>query len=225
MFTSYLLNSAGELTTQGAFISIAASVVCGLIIAFLYMYKSEYSRNFAVSLVILPALVAVVITVVNGNLGAAVSVMGAFSLVRFRSAPGSSKDITAIFFAMAAGLANGMGYVVYSAAIVLMVGAVYLILVSTGFGKKGEQLRHLKVLVPESLDYTEIFDDIFDKYVNKAELAKVKTTDLGSIFELNYDIEMKDKAKEKDFIDELRTRNGNLTIICGRPVSRVVEEM
>ncbi len=225
MFTSYLLNSAGELTTGGAFISLIASVICGLVIALLYMYKSNYSRNFVVALVILPALVQVVITVVNGNLGAAVSVMGAFSLVRFRSAPGSSKDITAIFFAMAVGLANGMGYVIYSAAIVLTVGAVYILLMSAGFGAKGERERHLKILVPESLDYTQIFDDIFSRYLNKSDLIKVKTTDLGSVFELNYSIEMKDKGKEKEFIDELRTRNGNLTIVCGRPVSHAAEEI
>ena len=225
MFTSYLLNSAGELTTGGAFISLIASVICGLVIALLYMYKSNYSRNFVVALVILPALVQVVITVVNGNLGAAVSVMGAFSLVRFRSAPGSSKDITAIFFAMAVGLANGMGYVIYSAAIVLTVGAVYILLMSAGFGAKGEKERHLKILVPESLDYTQIFDDIFSRYLNKSDLIKVKTTDLGSVFELNYSIEMKDKGKEKEFIDELRTRNGNLTIVCGRPVSHAAEEI
>ena len=225
MFTSYLLNSAGELTTGGAFISLIASVICGLVIALLYMYKSNYSRNFVVALVILPALVQVVITVVNGNLGAAVSVMGAFSLVRFRSAPGSSKDITAIFFAMAVGLANGMGYVIYSAAIVLTVGAVYILLMSAGFGAKGERERHLKILVPESLDYTQIFDDIFGRYLNKLDLIKVKTTDLGSVFELNYSIEMKDKGKEKEFIDELRTRNGNLTIVCGRPVSHAAEEI
>ena len=225
MFTSYLLNSAGELTTGGAFISLIASVICGLVIALLYMYKSNYSRNFVVALVILPALVQVVITVVNGNLGAAVSVMGAFSLVRFRSAPGSSKDITAIFFAMAVGLANGMGYVIYSAAIVLTVGAVYILLMSAGFGAKGERERHLKILVPESLDYTQIFDDIFGRYLNKSDLIKVKTTDLGSVFELNYSIEMKDKGREKEFIDELRTRNGNLTIVCGRPVSHAAEEI
>ena len=225
MFTSYLLNSAGELTTGGAFISLIASVICGLVIALLYMYKSNYSRNFVVALVILPALVQVVITVVNGNLGAAVSVMGAFSLVRFRSAPGSSKDITAIFFAMAVGLANGMGYVIYSAAIVLTVGAVYILLMSAGFGAKGERERHLKILVPESLDYTQIFDDIFSRYLNKSDLIKVKTTDLGSVFELNYSIEMKDKGREKEFIDELRTRNGNLTIVCGRPVSHAAEEI
>ena len=225
MFTSYLVNAAGELTTGGALISLVASMICGLVIAALYMVRSDYSKNFVIALVILPALVQVVITVVNGNLGASVAVMGAFSLVRFRSAPGSAKDITAIFFAMAVGLANGMGYILYSATIVGIVGVIYLFLTLSGFGEHGVREKHLKVLIPESLDYTTVFDDIFEKYVKRSELTKVKTTDLGSIFELNYQITLKDAKQEKEFLDALRTKNGNLTIICSRPVNRSVEEI
>ncbi|MBO6206704.1 MAG: DUF4956 domain-containing protein [Lachnospiraceae bacterium] len=225
MFTSYLVNAAGELTTEGALISLVASMICGLVIAALYMVRSDYSKNFVIALVILPALVQVVITVVNGNLGASVAVMGAFSLVRFRSAPGSAKDITAIFFAMAVGLANGMGYILYSATIVGIVGVIYLFLTLSGFGEHGVREKHLKVLIPESLDYTTVFDDVFEKYVKRSELTKVKTTDLGSIFELNYQITLKDAKQEKEFLDALRTRNGNLTIICSRPVNRSVEEI
>ncbi len=225
MFTSYLVNAAGELTTEGALISLVASMICGLVIAALYMVRSDYSKNFVIALVILPALVQVVITVVNGNLGASVAVMGAFSLARFRSAPGSAKDITAIFFAMAVGLANGMGYILYSATIVGIVGVIYLFLTLSGFGEHGVREKHLKVLIPESLDYTTVFDDIFEKYVKRSELTKVKTTDLGSIFELNYQITLKDAKQEKEFLDALRTRNGNLTIICSRPVNRAVEEI
>lgn len=225
MFTSYLVNAAGELTTEGALISLVASMICGLVIAALYMVRSDYSKNFVIALVILPALVQVVITVVNGNLGASVAVMGAFSLVRFRSAPGSAKDITAIFFAMAVGLANGMGYILYSATIVGIVGVIYLFLTLSGFGEHGVREKHLKVLIPESLDYTTVFDDIFEKYVKRLELTKVKTTDLGSIFELNYQITLKDAKQEKEFLDALRTKNGNLTIICSRPVNRSVEEI
>ncbi len=225
MFTSYLVNAAGELTTEGALISLVASMICGLVIAALYMVRSDYSKNFVIALVILPALVQVVITVVNGNLGASVAVMGAFSLVRFRSAPGSAKDITAIFFAMAVGLANGMGYILYSATIVGIVGVIYLFLTLSGFGEHGVREKHLKVLIPESLDYTTVFDDVFEKYVKRSELIKVKTTDLGSIFELNYQITLKDAKQEKEFLDALRTRNGNLTIICSRPVNRAVEEI
>ncbi|MBR3103428.1 MAG: DUF4956 domain-containing protein [Lachnospiraceae bacterium] len=225
MFTSYLVNAAGELTTGGALISLVASMICGLVIAALYMVRSDYSKNFVIALVILPALVQVVITVVNGNLGASVAVMGAFSLVRFRSAPGSAKDITAIFFAMAVGLANGMGYILYSATIVGIVGVIYLFLTLSGFGEHGVREKHLKVLIPESLDYTTVFDDIFEKYVKRSELTKVKTTDLGSIFELNYQITLKDAKQEKEFLDALRTKNGNLTIICSRAVNRTVEEI
>ena len=225
MFTSYLVNAAGELTTEGALISLVASMICGLVIAALYMVRSDYSKNFVIALVILPALVQVVITVVNGNLGASVAVMGAFSLVRFRSAPGSAKDITAIFFAMAVGLANGMGYILYSATIVGIVGVIYLFLTLSGFGEQGVREKHLKVLIPESLDYTTVFDDVFEKYVKRSELTKVKTTDLGSIFELNYQITLKDAKQEKEFLDALRTRNGNLTIICSRPVNRSAEEI
>ena len=225
MFTSYLVNAVGELTTGGALISLVASMICGLVIAALYMVRSDYSKNFVIALVILPALVQVVITVVNGNLGASVAVMGAFSLVRFRSAPGSAKDITAIFFAMAVGLANGMGYILYSATIVGIVGVIYLFLTLSGFGEHGVREKHLKVLIPESLDYTTVFDDIFEKYVKRSELTKVKTTDLGSIFELNYQITLKDAKQEKEFLDALRTKNGNLTIICSRAVNRTVEEI
>ncbi|MBR3517039.1 MAG: DUF4956 domain-containing protein [Lachnospiraceae bacterium] len=225
MFTSYLVNAAGELTAEGALISLLASMICGLVIAALYMVRSDYSKNFVIALVILPALVQVVITVVNGNLGASVAVMGAFSLVRFRSAPGSAKDITAIFFAMAVGLANGMGYVLYSATVVGVVGVIYLLLTLSAFGERGVKEKHLKVLIPESLDYTTVFDDVFAKYVKRSELTKVKTTDLGSIFELNYQITLKDAKQEKEFLDALRTKNGNLTIICSRPVNRAVEEI
>ena len=225
MFTSYLVNAAGELTTEGALISLVASMICGLVIAALYMVRSDYGKNFVIALVILPALVQVVITVVNGNLGASVAVMGAFSLVRFRSAPGSAKDITAIFFAMAVGLANGMGYILYSATIVGIVGVIYLFLTLSGFGEHGVREKHLKVLIPESLDYTTVFDDVFEKYVKRSELIKVKTTDLGSIFELNYQITLKDAKQEKEFLDALRTKNGNLTIICSRAVNRTVEEI
>lgn len=225
MFTNILLDAAGTATTVGALGCLVASLICGLIISLLYMYKSEYTRSFVIGLILLPALVQIVITVVNGNLGASVAVMGAFSLIRFRSVPGTSKDITFIFFAMATGLANGMGYVVYSGATVALLALIYLLLVSLHYGEGSRNEKSLKVLIPESLDYTSVFDDIFEEYLSNSELIKVKTEDLGSIFELNYMITMKDTSKEKEFVDALRTRNGNLTIICSRPVARTPEEM
>ena len=225
MFSSILTNAAGELSTAGALGCLLASVICGLVIAFLYMFRSSYTKSFVIGLVILPALVQVVITVVNGNLGAAVSVMGAFSLIRFRSLPGTSKDITFIFFAMAVGLANGMGFVYYSGAIVIMLALIYLLLVVSKFGDGNLKEKSLKVLIPETLDYMTVFDDIFEKYLNKVDLVRVKTEDLGSIFELSYLVSLKDPSQEKDFVDALRTRNGNLTIICSRPISKAPEEM
>ena len=225
MFSSILTNAAGELSTAGALGCLIASVLCGLVIAFLYMFRSSYTKSFVIGLVILPALVQIVITVVNGNLGAAVSVMGAFSLVRFRSLPGTSKDITFIFFAMAVGLANGMGFVYYSGATVIMLALIYLILVVSKFGEGNLKEKSLRVLIPENLDYMTVFDDIFEKYLTKADLIKVKTEDLGSIFELNYMVSLKDASKEKEFVDALRTRNGNLTIICSRPISKAPEEL
>ena len=225
MFSSILTNAAGDLSTAGALGCLLASVICGLVIAFLYMFRSSYTKSFVIGLVILPALVQVVITVVNGNLGAAVSVMGAFSLIRFRSLPGTSKDITFIFFAMAVGLANGMGFVYYSGAIVIMLALIYLLLVVSKFGDGNLKEKSLKVLIPETLDYMTVFDDIFEKYLNKVDLVRVKTEDLGSIFELSYLVSLKDPSQEKEFVDALRTRNGNLTIICSRPISKAPEEM
>lgn len=225
MFNSILNPGIGSMTISNTLICLAVSLVCGFIIALIYMYKSSYTKSFVTSLVILPALVQVVITIVNGNLGASVAVMGAFSLVRFRSVPGSSKDITAIFFAMAVGLANGMGYVSYSGVIVVIVGLIFWILNMSKFGETRANHRNLKVLIPESLDYTNVFDDLFEKYLSKCELLKVKTTDLGSMYELTYMVVFKDSKQEKEFLDEIRCRNGNLTIICGRPQSKAIEEL
>lgn len=225
MFTSILNPGIGNMTIQNTLICLLCSLVYGFMIALIYMYKSNYTKSFVSSLVILPALVQVVITSVNGNLGASVAVMGAFSLVRFRSVPGSSRDITAVFFAMAVGLANGMGFVGYSGIIVLVVGLVTLVLSSTSFGETKSPYKNLKILIPESLDYTSVFDDLFEKYLKEYSLEKVKTTDLGSMYELSYNIILKDAKQEKEFLDEVRCRNGNLTIICGRPQSRASEEL
>lgn len=225
MFTSILSSATGSLTVISTLLCTAASMGCGLVIALIYMYKSTYTKSFVTSLVIMPALVQTVIMIVNGNLGTSVAVLGAFSLVRFRSVPGSSKDITAIFFAVAVGLANGMGYLTYSASIILIVGLVFFILYVVPFGEHSGKFKELKVLIPENLDYTEVFDDLFENYLKKWELIRVKTTDLGSLYELSYHIVMKDYKKEKEFLDEIRCRNGNLTIICGRPQNRSAEEL
>ena len=167
-----------------------------------------------VTLAVLPATVAVVIMLVNGNLGAGVAVAGTFSLVRFRSTPGTAKEITAIFLAMAVGLACGMGYPGFAAlfAVLMCAVSVFYALINFGGQPKGQLRRILRITVPENLDYPTAFDDLFEKYTSKLQLMEVKTTNLGSLNRLTYEVTLKTSGTEKEFIDELRCRNGNLEI-------------
>lgn len=220
MFTSVISTAAETLSAANAMLCLAVSLALGLIISLTYMSGRAYSKNFVSTLVIMPVLVQTVIMLVNGNLGTGVAVMGAFSLVRFRSVPGSSKEISFIFFSMAAGIATGMGYIAFAFAVTLIICLVFLLLNKTSFGNGNTCDRKLKITIPENLDYTQIFDDLFEKYTKSAHLEKVKTTNLGSMFELNYNITIKNPDEEKNFIDDLRCRNGNLTIILSRSPSK-----
>lgn len=224
MLDSILLNSSGatELTVANALICSGVSLLVGFIIALVYMKCStRFTKDYVITLVIMPILVQTVIMIVNGNLGVGVAVMGAFSLVRFRSIPGSAKEIGIIFFAMAAGLATGMGYITYGVGITLIVSTVLVLMNVTNFGSTGRNVKKLKVTIPEDLDYTEMFDDLFEKYTDMAEIQNVKTTNLGSLFTVSYDICLKKSINEKEFIDEIRCRNGNLTVILGREHSEM----
>lgn len=216
MFTSILSSATGTLTIADALICTVTSLVLGFIISIVYMSKWNRSKNLATTLVLLPALVQTIIMLVNGNLGTGIAVMGAFSLVRFRSVAGTSKEICSIFFAMAVGLATGMGYISYAIMITIIVSLVMYLLTKFNFGDTKAEERKLKIVVPENLNYTEIFDDIFEKYTNRNTIIKSKTINLGSLYEITYEIELKDKTKEKEMIDEIRCRNGNLTINCAR---------
>ena len=153
---------------------------------------------------------------VNGNLGTGVAVMGAFGLVRFRSAPGNAREIGSVVLAMAIGLATGMGYLGIAVLLLLIIGAAILILTEIPFGSQSFSQKELKVTIPENLDYAGIFDDLFEKYTKSAELMKVRTTNMGSLYELCYRIELKKEEEEKAMLDDIRCRNGNLTIVCGR---------
>ena len=164
----------------------------------------------------LPATVAVVIMLVNGNIGAGVAVAGGFSLVRFRSAAGTAREIGMIFLAMTLGLALGMGYVGLAICFFLVMAVFTAVLTTVDFGGKKEGERTLKISIPGSLDYEGLFDDLFAEYTNSSELDKVKTINMGTLYELTYRIVLKDAAKTKEFLDELRCRNGNLTISCGK---------
>ncbi len=180
------------------------------------MFKNRCSQSFAVALAVLPAIVQIVIMLVNGNIGAGVAVAGAFSLVRFRSAPGSAREIGYVFLAMAIGLATGMGYVVLAAVFFVVIAVVMLLLAAVNFGSKHDSERVLKITIPENLDYDGLFDDLFEKYTTSHELVKVRTSNMGTLYELQYRIVLKSAQPPKAFIDDIRCRNGNLNIICGR---------
>lgn len=191
---------------------ILVSLATGFIIALAYTFKNKTSKSFAVTLATLPAVVCMVIMMVNGNLGAGVAVAGAFSLVRFRSAPGTAKEIGAVFLAMGTGLAFGMGYIGFGILFAIIISIVNIAYTLSGFASKSSLLKTLKITIPEDLDYDGIFDDIFKKYTKKYDLVSVRTTNMGSLFKLNYNIILNDTKEEKKLIDELRTRNGNLEI-------------
>lgn len=215
LFFSVLNTNAGP-TAVSVLLCTVASLLLGMLIALLYMYRNTCTKSFAVTLALLPAIMQMVILLVNGSLGTGVAVMGAFSLVRFRSAPGTAREICSIFLAMAAGLACGMGYLVAAAVFVVVVGGLGCLYTVSRFGEPKRTARVLKVTIPESLDYTGAFDDLFQTYTVKCELFQVRTTNMGSLFRLEYQLILKDAAKEKEFLDQLRCRNGNLEISCGR---------
>jgi len=218
MFDSMLnsIFSSGQITGTAFLVTLGLALLLGIGTALLCMYKNKYSQSFAVTLAMLPATVAVVIMLVNGNIGAGVAVAGGFSLVRFRSAAGTAREIGMIFLAMTLGLALGMGYVGLAVCFFLVMAVFTAVLTTVDFGGKKEGERTLKISIPESLDYEGLFDDLFAEYTNSSELDKVKTTNMGTLYELTYRIVLKDAAKTKEFLDELRCRNGNLTISCGK---------
>ena len=223
IFGSIITN--GTITGASFMIATLCSLAIGLFIAFMYTIKSSYSRSYIITLALLPAIVQMVIMLVNGNIGAGVAVAGAFSLVRFRSAPGTGKEITSIFLAMAVGLATGMGYIGIAAIFAVIITLANLILMGSGFGSGSVEEKTLKITVPEGLDFEGIFDDIFARYTTKAELCEVKTSGMGSLYKLNYSIVMRNRASTKGMIDEMRQRNGNLEISCSRPVAIEAEEL
>ncbi len=215
-FSSIINSTANSLSVSDGVICMALSFVMGAIISVVYMTSGKYTKSFAISLFLLPVLVQAVIMMTSGNIGVGVAVLGTFSLVRYRSIPGTSREITAVFFAVAVGIAMGVGAITYAAFITLCVGVVLVILNKTKFGEGKASERMLKITIPEDIDYTEVFDDIFKKYTNKVTLERVRTTNMGSLFELTYRIEVSNNINEKEFIDDIRCRNGNLTVICSR---------
>ena len=209
-----IYNATVGITLQAFLICVGAALALGTVLALVYCFRTPHSTSFVVTLAMLPATVAVVIMMVNGNLGAGVAVAGAFSLVRFRSTPGTAKEIGAIFTSMAVGLACGMGYPFFGLLFAAIMCIATLLYALIGFGGRRNAVMHriLRITVPEDLDYPTVFDDLLEKYTLKAELTDVKTTNLGSLNRLTYDLTLRKAGTEKQFIDELRCRNGNLEI-------------
>ena len=204
---------------------LGASLVLGLLLAFAFMYRSRYTKSFVMTLALLPAVVCVVIMMVNGNVGAGVAVAGAFSLVRFRSAPGTAKEITMLFLAMGAGLIVGMGYLGFAflfTAVMCLFSVVYNHL-DFGERKNAARYKTLNITIPEDLDYTGVFEDILKEYTSSSELVRVKTTNMGSMFRLTYNLILSDETREKEMIDRLRCRNGNLEITISRQETSAAE--
>ncbi|KRL38539.1 hypothetical protein FD20_GL001746 [Liquorilactobacillus uvarum DSM 19971] len=177
------------------------------------MYKNDYSKNFIFTVALLPTMVQSVIMIVHGNLGAGITVAGAFSLVRFRSAPGNAREMATIFFAMTVGLATGRGYLLYATFFTIVVSLSMLLYTFINFGSAKQNMRLLRITFPESLDYQSAFSSVFEKYTQSTQLDAVKTVNLGTLFEARYRIELKKEVNEKYFLDELRQLNDNLEII------------
>ena len=205
-----------EMTLSAFLICILAALVLGVLNALAFSFRNRHSSNLPFALVLVPPIVTLVIMMVNGNIGAGLGVAGAFSLIRFRSAPGTARELSGLFTGTAIGLACGMGYVGIAAVFFLIVAATVITLSLLRFGENSRSFRQLKITIPENLDYDGLFDDIFEKYTTKHELTKVRTTNMGTLYELTYHIYIKGGDVGKEFIDELRCRNGNLNIICGR---------
>lgn len=217
LFSSVLSENTTQTFALGAFLGCSfVSLILGLLAAWAYTYKCICRKGFAQSLVVLPLLVQVVIMLVNGNIGTGVAVMGAFSLIRFRSVPGGAREISFIFLTMAIGLATGMGYLAVAVLFTVLACLVCLLLAYLDFGGRRDNQRDIRITIPESLDYEDVFQDLLDAYTTKWELTSVRTANLGSLYKLCYRVTLKPGAREKAFLDDLRCRNGNLEISCGK---------
>jgi hypothetical protein len=195
------------------------SLTAGVCTALTYTFRHAANKNFVITLALLPVIVQSIIMLVNGRVGTGIAVMGAFSLIRFRSIPGTAKEITSIFLAVALGLATGTAHVWYALIFMAVINGMILLFSFTGFGEAEPPIRNLKIVIPENKDYTGMFTDLFVDYTSRIRLEKVRTVNLGSLYELQYTIVLKDIKKEKEFIDKIRSRNSNLEISCGRTMT------
>ncbi len=219
-----MLNSilSAQITLPQFLICELTAMVLGFGTALVFLVRDRHTNAFSQSLALLPGVVTLVIMLVNGNIGAGLAVAGTFALVRFRSAPGSAKEITGLFISVAIGLACGMGYVGVAVIFFVLMSVYVLGLGAARFGEESEKHRHLKITVPENTDYESLFADLLEKYTSFHELNKVRTTNMGTLFELQYQVVLKDPRQIREMIDEIRCRNGNLNIVCSREAEKDV---
>ncbi|MBQ4568673.1 MAG: DUF4956 domain-containing protein [Ruminococcus sp.] len=222
MFNSILQGTSvtymGSLTIKSVALCALASLVLGVISALVYMRKSSCTKNFAITIALLPIIVQALIMLVSENMGAAgIAALGVFSLVRYRSQPGNSGEILAIMLSMAIGVACGLGYVTFALSLTAILCLMWLLLFAIRFGENKTE-KQLRISIPETLDYNNFIDDLFDAYTKNHTLLSVRTKNMGSIFELTYNVSIKNEAQEKAFLDGIRTRNGNLPVSLSRAV-------
>lgn len=219
MFNTIFDNTATGLSVETVLICAAVALVLGVVIAFTHMKTSRTTKGFAITLATLPLLVMAVMIMINGNLGTSIAILGAFSLIRFRSIQGDAKELLSVFFVMMVGLALGMGHVLFAVVITAIAVAAIVVFSKTSFLEPNTYNRSLKIVIPEDLDYDEVFDEVFAKYTKKAELVKTKTMNMGSLYKLTYDVTLKKGVKEKAFLDEIRVKNCNLKVLLSQPES------
>lgn len=217
MLETIFSNTAAETLTFGSTILIMLSALAlgfGISLVYMLTHKKEvYTSGFIIALIMLPAIIAMIILLIGNNVARAFSLAGAFSLIRFRSAPGNSKDIAYVFFTLGVGLACGMGYIGYAFLFAVILCLVMVILTKVGFGSRRSQSMNLKIVLPEHMDYDGVFEEVLNDYTTTHRLSKVKTTEFGSLYELTYEITLKNMSESKKFIDKLRCLNGNLNVV------------
>ena len=217
MFNTIFDSTAAGLNIVTALICAGVALGLGVIIAITHKITSQTSKNFLITLAVLPLLVMAVMIMINGNLGTSIAILGAFSLIRFRSIQGNAKELLSIFFAMMIGLACGMGHILFGVVITIIAVLAIIFLSFTSFLEPSENQRVLKIVVPEDLDYEDVFTEIFAKYTKKAKLVRMKTMNMGSLYKLTYELVLKNGIKEKEFLDEIRVKNCNLKVLLSHP--------
>lgn len=209
-----MLNSilTTPVTLAGLLATLAAALILGILTALVFSYQNKVSSSLSLTLVILPVAMSMIVLMVNGNLGIAVAVAGGFTLVRFRSIAGTGREISAVFSVMTLGVICGLGYLGIAAIFFVVMAALVFVLTAIRFGEHPHE-KLLRITIPESYDYMGLFDDIFRKYSIKASVEKIKTTNMGSLIEVTYRVCLPGDTLTKEMLDELRTRNSNLSIM------------